>query len=441
MTCALRQEFNAAECSGISYRSGRRRANGAPAIIETAPMQANRWSMANRALYSSALFVAVVLGCSGGERDGARGRRTSCCATAASTPSTPSAAGRMPPPSRDGGIVARRRRRRDRALRRPATRVVDLAEHMALPGLHDSHVHPIRGGELAARLLARSPSRSIRGAARQGRRVRGARARRMGGRQQLRSRSLSRRRATPTKSVLDAVIADRPVLPARLGRSFGLGRTQRAASSRASMRSTPDPPKGVIERDPQTGELQARCAETANELIEAQIPEADAGRERGRARKRRLREMASVGITSFIDAWVNESQLADVCRGRERGRARRARVRTCLVYGVYSEHQGEDFERVLEVARRPTIRLRSTPLPSSSSSTACSRAKRPRCSSPISTAASASGEAQLRAGRARRRREPFRRHGMQVHMHAIGDRAVRAGLDAVAEAEHRNGNT
>jgi predicted amidohydrolase YtcJ len=334
---------------------------------------------------------------------------------------------------RDGAIVAVGDESAIAPYVGSATRVIDLEGHTALPGLHDSHVHPIRGGAMLLgcsldlipsvdALLAkvvecaeRTNSEWI-----------------VGDNYDL---GLFPPEGNANKAILDAVIGDRPVYLRGSDGHSGWANSKALALA-AIDAHTPDPPKGVIERDPNTGEPSGTLRETANELIEAKIPKPTL-EENETALKAALHEMASVGITSFVDAWVNESQLQTYAIAEKNGELT-ARVRACLVYGVLGEHQGEEFERVLaslDSYESPEI------------DTGCIKlfldgvleGETAALLEPYLDGNGASGELNFEPAALADAVSRFDAMGMQVHMHAIGDRAVRAGLDAVAEAQRRNG--
>jgi predicted amidohydrolase YtcJ len=389
--------------------------------------------MARRALVHAALSVAVVTsGCSGGEKTPAPPPadlvlRNGGIYTVDAQRSWAQAAA-----IRDGAIVAVG----DEASIAPyvgsTTRVVDLAGHIALPGLHDSHVHPIRGGlMLLGCSLDLLPSVEALVE-----RVRECAARTQGEWVVGDNYDLSLfPEGNAHKSVLDAVVPDRPVY--LRGSDGHSGWANSKALALAGIEAdTPDPPKGVIERDPGTGEPSGTLRETATALIEAKIPKPTA-MENAAALKAALREMASVGVTSFIDAWVSESQLQTYAAVAKEG-VLSARVRTCLVHGVLGDHEGAEFDRVLaSLDGYASERL----------DTHCIKifldgvleGETAALLEPYVDSPDHRGELNLEPAALADAVSRFDAMGLQVHMHAIGDHAARAGLDAVAEARERNG--
>lgn len=311
----------------------------------------------------------------------------------------------------------------------PTTRVVDLSGRLALPGFHDTHVHPLRAGLmlLGCSLDGIASIQALQAkVAECARRVEGEWV--VGDNYDL---SLFPE-GNAHKSVLDAVVADRPVyLRGSDGHSA-------LANSRALERAgitaqTPDPPKGVIERDAD-GTPSGTLRETATALVEALIPPPTPERNE-EALRAALREIASVGVTSLVDAWADEAALA-TWRSLDRAGELTARVRACVAYGVLG-YDGAEFERVLaSLPEYSSGRVR----------TGCVKlfldgvleGETAALLEPYA-GGDGLGELNLEPAALADAVPRFDALGLQVHMHAIGDRAVRAGLDAVAAAIARNG--
>ena len=214
------------------------------------------------------------------------------------------------------------------------------------------------------------------------------------------------------------------------------GPTRAPWRRRAIDAHTPDPPKGVIERDPKTGAPSGTLRETANELIAAHIPKPTL-EENEAALRAALHEMASVGITSFVDAWVGEPDLQTYA-ALDRAGELTARVRTCLCYGVNAQAQGEAWEALLRSLGdydAPLIDTRCIKL----FLDGVLEGETAALLEPYLDAGDHRGELNFEPDALNDVVSRFDGMGLQVHMHAIGDRAVRAGLDAVAAARRRNG--
>ena len=242
----------------------------------------------------------------------------------------------------------------------------------------------------------------------------------------------------PPKEVLDAVVRDRPVyLTSRDGHSAWAN--SRAFEIAGLTRETPDPVDGWIVRD-EAGEPAGTVHEGAFLLIERHVPDPTLSDwvEGLRVAQRHLH---SLGITAWQDAHVGGSyptfdayaqlaasgeltarvvgalwwdrhrgieQVNDLLEARERGRIGRFAATTVKIMqdGVVENHTAAVLEPYLDADGRPT-RNRGTSFVEAE---------------------------DLKAGVTRLDAE-----GFQVHIHAIGERAVREALDAFDSAHAANG--
>jgi hypothetical protein len=192
------------------------------------------------------------------------------------------------------------------SLRRPGTRVVDLADRTLIPGFIDAHAHIWKIGHLLtgmvdlrrtgdipgiASLLHKAAAAASPGAWIQGRGFN-------------ESRLAERRR--PDRHDLDAVLPDHPVV---LTRTCGhIYACNTLALTRAGIdRDTPDPPGGVIERDA-SGQLTGLLHETAMGLINRQMPPPSPS-DYARMILAALQHQLTLGITSTSDAGVSPALL------------------------------------------------------------------------------------------------------------------------------------
>jgi hypothetical protein len=312
------------------------------------------------------------------------------------------------------------------------TRVVDLRGRLLLPGFHDSHVHPLSAGHsmLGCPLQAASSVEALLARVRE-----------------CAERSPSEwvigddfdlalfPDGNPQRALLDAILPDRPAL-LRSSDGHNVFVNGRALEIAGIGRDTPDPPKGVIERDPRTREPSGTLRETAQALLEPVLPkptpEADL-----RALRTALAEMNRHGITSFIDASAGEREWRAYRRLDDEGKLS-ARVVTSLTYGVFAAHAGPDFERVLaERGRYASERLHTDAVKIFVDGVL--EGETAALLDPYLGMGGHRGELNLDPAGLSAAVERFDAMGLQVHMHAIGDRAVRAGLDAVEYARRRNG--
>jgi predicted amidohydrolase YtcJ len=314
------------------------------------------------------------------------------------------------------------------------TRVIDLKGRMALPGFHDAHVHPMSAGHamLGCPLEAASDLESlletVRGCADR------SEAEWLVGDDFDLSLFPS---GNPHKTTLDAVIPDRPVL-LRAADGHNAWVNSRALERAGITAETPDPPKGVIERDPETGAPTGTLRETAQDLVERLLPQPTL-EDDVEALRAALREMNRFGITSFVSASVGEAHWR-AYRALDTGGELSARVVTSLTFGVRSKHPGDDFDRVLAARSRfASKRLRTNSVKLFLDGVL--EGETAALLEPYLGLGDHRGELNFEPEALAEAVVRFDAAGLQVHMHAIGDRAVRAGLDAVERARAENGPT
>jgi predicted amidohydrolase YtcJ len=153
----------------------------------------------------------------------------------------------------------------------PATRIVDAHGHTLLPGLEDAHVHFL-GGALALQqvVLDGAPDvpelqRRVRAWADAHRDAPWVLGRGWG-------YGAFGAEALPHRRWLDEVVPDRPaLLEGADGHTSWVN--SRALALAGVTRDTPDPPNGVIVRDPATGEPTGALKEAAQRLVSRIVPE------------------------------------------------------------------------------------------------------------------------------------------------------------------------
>jgi predicted amidohydrolase YtcJ len=319
------------------------------------------------------------------------------------------------------------------ALRGPATRVLRLHGGLVLPGFQDAHVHTAAGGLELAQC-------DLHGVEPEG--YAAAVARYAAGRPDapfiLGGGWVMDAFGTdgPRLATLDAVVADRPVLlESTDGHSAWVN--SRALELAGITRATPDPPRGRIERDA-AGEPTGALHEAAMALVADLAPrpgqaEWEAAIERGQAHLHRL------GITAWQDAAVGpemlaayralagrgrltgravaalrwqveagEAQLADLVERRQAAGVGRLRASAVKIFadGVFENRTAAMLAPYLDGDGRPGANL---------------------------------GIGMLGPEGLSRAVTALDSEGFDVHVHAIGDRAVRDTLDAFQAAAAANG--
>jgi predicted amidohydrolase YtcJ len=321
----------------------------------------------------------------------------------------------------------------------PRTEVVDLRGRALLPGFQDAHVHPAWAGvtmmgcnligtatldEALARISAYAASHADREW------IAGS-----GWRMEWFDRG------TPSRELLDQVTGGRPAyLTNRDG--HGAWVSSRALELAGIDAGTPDPPDGRIERNPD-GSPQGTLHEGAATLVGRHVPPITP-EERLSGLLRAQEHLHSRGITAWQDAIVGDylgsgdplpvyltaasagkltarvqgalwwdrgrgrEQLPEILGRREQGQAGRFRANTVKIMqdGVAESFTAGMLEPYLD-------------------SCGCQSANR--------------GLSHVDPAELREYVTLLDDQGFQVHLHAIGDRAVRESLDALEAARRANG--
>jgi len=316
------------------------------------------------------------------------------------------------------------------------TEVVDLGGRMLVPGFQDAHVHPPSSGYemLHCNLFEAYSVPEYQRIVREYAVAHPDDAWIVGGGWSMDVFPSG----NPPKEPLDRVVADRPVrLWSRDGHSVWVN--SRALEIAGVSRDTPDPIDGWIVRD-EEGEPTGTLHEGAFELVEKFVPEPSTEDWIDGLRTAQT-YLHSLGITAWQDAIVGGhdptldtyvsfarsgeltarvvgalwwdrhrgiEQVEDLIALRERGRAGRFRATSVKIMqdGVIENLTAAVLEPYLDADGRPT-----------------------------QTYGKSFVEAEdLKAGVTRLDAE-----GFQVHVHAIGERAVREALDAFEAARAANG--
>lgn len=310
--------------------------------------------------------------------------------------------------------------------RTEGTRAIALEGRLAVPGLIDAHVHLLEGGD---ELLA-PDLRSARSEEEFARRLGEAASKTPPG-TWLSSGAWDHENwpgaRLPRREVLDRHVPGHPVFVPRLDGHMAVANSL-ALRLAGVTKDTPDPPGGEIVRDPATGEPQGVLKDAAMDLVARKIPPWDAAARRERALAA-LRHAASLGITSLHDMGTTPETLRTLEDLDRRGELT-ARVACYISLRSFAEPPGPG-------ARSPFLKVAGVKAfadGSLGSSTALffepylESAGRPE-----GLASEDRGLAQMdlsAGGELDRLLADATRRGLQPAVHAIGDRAIRAVLDA-----------
>ena len=315
------------------------------------------------------------------------------------------------------------------------TQVVDLGGRLVLPGLQDTHIHPIMGGidALSCDLSVGETAEDYLALIETYAQANPDLAWITGGGWAM---SAFGPGGMPAKELLDAVVPDRPVL---LFSSDGhtAWANSKALALAGLTAETPDPPDGRIDRHPETGELIGSLQEGAGNLLDHVVPAVTPEAALDGLRYS-VAMLNAYGITAVQDAivtaedletyhalealgelslhveaslwWERErglEQVADLIALREPYREGQVRANTVKIMqdGVMENYTAVMLEPYL----LDTDNVTGIPM------------VEPALLKDVVTALDA---AQF-----------------QVHFHAIGDGAIRQALDAIQAAKTSNGLT
>ena len=320
-----------------------------------------------------------------------------------------------------------------------ATERLDLAGQTVLPGLHDAHVHVLFAGmeQFACGFAPGAQPDAIAAAVREcvanaepGEWISGGNwvAAVFGEGQQ-------------SKEFLDAIAPDNPVILSDESHHSAWVNS-RALELAGIDRNTPDPPNGIIDRDA-AGEPTGLLRESAERLVQEIMPAASV-EEREEALRLSTSQMLSYGITSFVDAGVNEENLGILASLADSGEMKQ-RVTGCIRWAApgmpgHEESLAMIRERAFYAKGRFSpycVKIVLDGVPTESHTAAML--------SPYVDAPHGHGEGSdtgllmvpqdvLNDAVAE-----FDRTGLLIKFHAAGDAAVRAAIDAVAHAREVNG--
>ncbi len=198
-----------------------------------------------------------------------------------------------------------------RALAGPNTRIIDAGQGTVLPGFNDAHVHFLAGGFSLSNVDLREASSPTDLARRLAEYVHRQPKGRwiLGGDWDHEKWSLGapvshRPALLPTRSTIDTVTRDHPVLITRLDGHMALANSL-ALNLAGVTRETHDPPGGIIVRDPVTLEPTGILKDSAQSLVERVIPPKSFEEKRAAARVA-TNHAAAMGVTSLTDVSADD---------------------------------------------------------------------------------------------------------------------------------------
>ena len=321
------------------------------------------------------------------------------------------------------------------------TQVVRAGQRLVLPGFYDSHAHPLFA-ELQRRNCDLDGVATL---------------------DAVRSRVASCARQNPGsgwvegfgwepslaldsrvhRGALDDVVPDRPVI-LRSGRGGQTIWVNSAALRRAGVGpTTPDPPGGRVDREPSTHEPTGLLRGSARQLIYRHLPEpTDADYDR--AVRDVVAAYAQVGVVAFTDAYADERSLAAYHRA---DRAGHLPLRVSAAVPFSANEAAADRETVTQLralAQRygsphlsiDAIKLHLDGMPDIGTAALISPYA---ATAPVVLANAPTGRLTFQTERLSAIVSALASTQFQVHMHAVGDAAVRQALDVVSRGFRPHG--
>ena len=312
----------------------------------------------------------------------------------------------------------------------PSTKVMDLSGQMVLPAFHDAHVHPVSGGvELLECNLNGLPDQAaivekIKSYA-------AANPKRpwvRGGGWDLTVFP----EGNPSKALLDSIVPDRPAyLSASDGHSVWVN--SKALALAGVTKQTPDPPYGRIERDA-SGEPSGTLREDAADLVAKHLPKRTA-KEFSDGLAEALRMANGFGLTSLVEASASEEDLDAYATLDAQGK---------LTAKVLASLYVDTDKGVSEVPRLTALRTKygRGRVRTNAVKIFADGVLETRTASvlePYLGYPNDRGKPNLTADAFRTLATALDKEGFQIHVHAIGDRAIRDTFDAFEAARRANG--
>jgi predicted amidohydrolase YtcJ len=320
------------------------------------------------------------------------------------------------------------------AYQSPSTKIINAREHMVLPGLVDAHVHFMAGSAVLQQVslsdaktvadfqnaikdyaAAHSDIKWIQG---------------MGWVYNIFGKS-----GLPDKKLVDEVVPDRPVYLLAYDGHTSLANSK-ALQAAGITRRTPDPPSGIIVRDPATGEPTGVLKEAAGQLVARIIPQPTHEQERDRLTKA-IHYASSLGLTRLISAGGDAERVELFDEIRQSGDLT---ARFCMARFV-NPPVAPDVIRILEQNRKKYsddwIDLGSVKFLLDGVIEAHTAAML----EPYENDPGNRGQLFFDADKYKESVAHLDRLGYIISTHAIGDRAIRLTLDAYEAAYKTNNHT
>ncbi len=217
---------------------------------------------------------------------------------------------------REGKIIAVGSDNSIAAYQGSSTKIIDAKGHMVLPGFIDAHVHVMAGAAQLEQVSLNDAKtigdfqkliKDYAAAHPESKWIQG-----MGW-----YYSIFGKNGLPDRRFVDEVVPDRPVYLLAYDGHSSLANSK-ALQVAGITRKTPDPPSGIIVRDPATGEPTGVLKEAAGQLVAKAIPQPTHEEERDRLTKA-VNYASSLGCTRLISAGADAERVQLFDEIRQRG--------------------------------------------------------------------------------------------------------------------------
>jgi predicted amidohydrolase YtcJ len=323
----------------------------------------------------------------------------------------------------------------------PATKVVNLGGKLVLPGLIDTHIHPIIGAVNGAKCSLAGVKATIDALKPV---IQACLAKDTGGADEwFEAAQLDNYGFQATAKDLDTIEAKRPIaLDGNDGHTVWVN--SRGLELLGVTAETPDPPGGKISRDA-SGAPTGSFADSAAIFVAEKIP-APSVEEQAALTAAELKKMSAFGLTSLMDAYVSPTE-AKVWRLLYDSGKLPMRVRMAIYVADPSDDSDKAVSRLVAASKAGDVDpdfLRSGVVKVFADGVMEYPAQTAALLSPYLDAdgkpTDKKGELYFDPERFARLVQKLDAAGLTVHIHAIGDYAVRASLDAFSAAREANGD-
>jgi predicted amidohydrolase YtcJ len=335
---------------------------------------------------------------------------------------------------REGKIIAVGSDKAISAYQGPSTKIIDAKEHMVLPGFMDAHVH-LMAGAAALEQIALNDAKTIDDFQKMIKEYAAAHPDKKWIQGMGWYYSVFGKNGVPDKKFIDEVVPDRPVYLAAYDGHSSLANNKALQIARIT-RNTPDPPNGIIMRNPATGEPTGFMKEAAGSLVAKHFPPPTREEERNRLTNA-IHYASSLGLTRVISAGADAERVELFDEIRQKGELTTRLYMARFVTPPISP----DVIRVLEENRKKYSDDWIDLAPVKFLLDGVIEAHTAAMLDPYTNDSGNRGQLYFDADKYKQAVMQLDRLGFQIFTHAIGDRAIRLALDAYEAANKANGRT